>query len=235
MVRLLLYPGHGGGMRNWKDRKEQGFTLVELMIAVAITLVITSIAVYNLLGDLPKYRLRSSANKVAATLQYLKIRAVTTNRLAWLDVNYDTAGSHYFTGFVDESPYNTANNPDDYNAANLDFPDTVGSTPCFKLPPSVSFGFPAGYTAGPGPDNTAFPGSGKFITTQGVGTYTTGTNGGYFGYRPTGVPVINLQNNMTAPTPAVIYLTNTLGQGYAVSVQITGRVRVYRWSNGVWQ
>jgi prepilin-type N-terminal cleavage/methylation domain-containing protein len=222
-------------MKRKKHNGEKGFTLVELMMAVAITLLVTSLAVYNLLGDLPKYRLRSAANRVAATLQYLKIRAVTTNRIAWLDVNYDSANNHYYTGFVDEAPYNTPDNPDDYDASRLDFTDSVGSIDCFKLPSTVSFGFPSGYSSGPGPDNTAFPGAGNYITTDGIGTYVTGSNGGYFGYRPTGVPVINLQNNMTAATPAVIYLTNTLGQGYAVSIQITGRVKVYKWSNGVWQ
>lgn len=235
MVRLLLCLSHGGIMKNRMNRGEKGFTLVELMLAVSITLIITSLAVYNLLGDLPKYRLRSSANMVASTLQYLKIRAVATNKITWLDVNYDTEDNHYFTGFVDEAPYNAADNPADYDASRLDLPDTVGSIPCFKLPPTVSFGFPTGFTSGTGPDGTAFPGSGKFITTEGIGTYSTGTKGGYFGYRSTGVPVINLQSNMTAPTPSVIYLTNTLGQGYAVSVQITGRVKVWRWSNGVWQ
>jgi len=222
-------------MKTRFSKSEKGFTLVELMMAVTITLILTSLTIYNLLGDLPKYRLRSSANKVAATLQYLKIRAVTTNRMAWLDVNYDTADSHYFTGFVDEAPYNAPDNPADYNAARLDLPDTVGSIPCFKLPPTVSFGFPDGFTSGAGPDGTVFPGAGKFITTQGVGTYSSGTKGGYFGYRPTGVPVINLQYPLTSTSAAVIYLKNTLGQGYAVSVQITGRVKVYRWSSGVWQ
>ena len=235
MVRLLLYQWHGGNMKKRFSKNEKGFTLVELMLTVSISLIITSIAVYNLLGDLPKYRLRATANKVAATLQYLKIRAVTTNKFSWLDVNYDTAGSHYFTGFVDEAPYNTADNPADYDAARIDLPDIVGSTPCFKLPANVSFGFPDGFTSGAGPDGTTFPGAGNFITTHAVGTYAGGTKGGYFGYRPTGVPVINLQSSMTTPTPAVIYLKNSLGQGYAVSVQITGRVRVFRWSSGVWQ
>jgi len=222
-------------MRVLRKRREGGFTLVELMMVIAITLVITSLSVYNLLGDLPKYRLRSSANKVAATLQYLKIRAVTTNRMAWLDVNYDTPGSNYFTGFVDNAPYNQADNPADYDDSHLDFTDTVGGVDCFKLPPTISFGFPTGYTSGPGPDNTSFPGAGNYITTKGIGSYPPGTNGGYLGYRPTGVPVINLQASMTAPNAVVIYLTNTLGEGYAVSVQITGRVKVFKWSNGVWQ
>ena len=235
MVRLLLRLSHGGIMKNRLSKGEKGFTLVELMLAVSITLILTGLTVYNLLGELPKYRLRSSANKVAATLQYLKIRAVTTNRLAWMDVNYDTVDNHYFTGFVDEAPYNTPDNPADYNASRLDLPDIVGSIPCFKLPPTVSFGFPDGFTAGAGPDGSTFPGSGKFITTTGEGAYVTGTNGGYFGYRPTGVPAINLDVPNTATSATVIYLKNTLGQGYAVSVQITGRVKVYRWSNGVWQ
>ncbi len=237
MVRLLLCLSHGGTMNARLSKGEKGFTLVELMMAVTITIIITSLTVYNLLGELPKYRLRSSAHKVAATLQYLKIRAVTTNRLAWLDVNYDTADNHYFTGFVDEAPYNTADNPADYDAARLDFPDTIGSIPGFKLPPTISFGFPDGFSSGPGPEiGTTYPGAGNFITTHNIGTYgPPGTNGGYFGYRPTGVPVTNLQSNMTATNIAVIYLTNTLGQGYAVSVQITGRVKVHRWSDGVWQ
>jgi len=218
------------------SKGEKGFTLVELMLTIAIALIITSLTIFNLIGELPKYRLRSAAHKVAATLQYLKIRAVTTNRMAWMDVNYDTADNHYFTGFVDEAPYNQADNPADYDAARLDFSDTVGSLPCFKLPKTVSFGFPDGFTSGPGPElGTTYPGAGNFITTYNIGTYSSGTNGGYFGYRPTGVPVTNLQSNMTATNVTVIYLKNTLGQGYAVSVQITGRVKVYRWSNGVWQ
>jgi len=222
-------------MKNRMNKGEKGFTLVELMLTVSISLIVTSLAVYNLLGELPKYRLRSSANKVAATLQYLKIRAVTTNRFAWIDVNYDTDDSHFFTGFVDEEPYTAADNPADYTASRLDLPDIVGSVPCFKLPKTVSFGFPDGYTSGAGPDLTTFPGAGKFITTQGEGAYGTGTKGGYFGYRPTGVPVYRLDVPVTASSPTVIYLRNILGHGYAVSVQITGRVKVYRWSNGVWQ
>jgi prepilin-type N-terminal cleavage/methylation domain-containing protein len=216
-------------MKTRSGKDEKGFTLLELMIAVSITLIITTLAVYNLLGELPKYRLRSTANQVAATLQYLKIRAVTTNRVAWMDVNYAAADNHYYTGFVDEDGSGSASAPE-YTNTKLDFPDIVSGTPCFKLPPSVSFGFPDGYTSGTGPDGTAFPGSGNFINTP--GGYA---GGGYFGYRPTGVPVVNPGANMTATTPGVIYLKNDLGGGYAVSIQITGRVRVWRFSNGAWQ
>lgn len=229
MVRLLLCLCHGGNMKTRSGKGEEGFTLLELMIAVSITLLLTSLIIYNLLGELPKYRLKSTANQVAATLQYLKIRAVTTNRVTWMDVNYATADNHYFTGFVDEDGSGSAS-ASEYTNTNLDFPDTVSSTPCFKLPPTINFGFPDGYTSGAGPDGTAFPGSGNFINTP--GGYA---GGGFFGFRPTGVPVVNPGANMTATTPGVIYLTNDLGGGYAVSIQITGRVRVWRWSGGAWK
>ena len=213
------------------SRGENGFTLVELMMVISIVLIITSLSIYNLLGELPSYRLRSTASKMAATLQYLKIRAVTTNRITWLDVNYATTDNHYFTGFVDEDGSGTASSAE-YDAAGLDLPDDVGGVDCHKLPPTISFGFPAGFSSGTGPDGSPFPGSGNFISTYGAGG---SADGGYIGYRPTGVPVINPSANMTPGSAMVIYLTNTLDEGYAVSVQITGRVRVWKWStSGGW-
>ncbi len=213
-------------MKHFRN-SEKGFTLVELMMAVSITLLLTSLVVFNLLGELPSYRLRSTANKLAATIQHLKIRAVATNRITWLEVNYGTPDSHYFTGFVDEDGSGTADSAE-YTSTALDFPDVVGTTPCFKLPADIEFGFPDGFSSGTGPDGSAFPGSGNFITTYAAGG---SSSGGYLGYRPTGVPVINPSANMTPSNPMVIYLTNSLNEGYAVSVQITGRVRVWRWSS----
>jgi len=215
--------------RNIRD--EKGFTLMELMMVVSITIIITSLSIYNLLAKLPSYRLRSTANEIAATLQYLKIRAVTTNRVAWLEVNYSDADNNFFTGFVDLDDFGTANVPGEYDATNLDFPDQVGSVDCFLLPKTITFGFPSDFTSGNGPDNSAFPGAGNFITTYADGGTSTS---GYIGYRPTGVPVIDPVDNETPNLPMVIYLTNTIDEGYAVSVLITGRVKVFKWSGGRW-
>jgi prepilin-type N-terminal cleavage/methylation domain-containing protein len=232
MVQLLLFDRRGGILMKRIAQNDEGFTLIELMMVIAIVLVITSLSIFNLMGELPSYRLRSAAYKVSATLQYLKIRAVTTNRIAWFEANYATPNNHYFTGFVDEDGSGTASSSE-YDATRLDLPDNVGGVDCFKLPPTISYGFPVGFTTSDtGPDGTAHPGAGNFITTYNAGG---SSDGGYIGYRPTAVPVINPLANATPGTEMVIYLTNTLGEGYAVSVQITGRVRVWKWSSsGEW-
>ena len=115
------------------SKKEQGFTLIELMMAVTITLLLTSIAVYNILGDLPKYRLRSTANRIASTVQYIKLRAVTTNKIAWIDVNYGTTGSHYFTGFVDEDGSGSGSSAE-YDLARLDLARATAPLPAVCAP-----------------------------------------------------------------------------------------------------
>jgi prepilin-type N-terminal cleavage/methylation domain-containing protein len=203
-------------------RDEKGLTLMELMMVVTIMGIIASVGVYNLLRDLPSYRLRQTAHRLAGTIQYLKVRAVTTNHITWLKVDYSGA-DHYFTGFVDDPPGGTTTTAE-YNNSKLDLPDTVSGNPVLKLPPTVSFGFPTGFSGGTGPDATAFPGSGNFINLTDK----------HFGFRPTGVPCQEFANPKTATIPTVIYLTNTKGEGFAVSTQITGRVRVYQWNGSQW-
>lgn len=203
-------------------RDEKGLTLMELLMVVTIMGIIASIGVYNLLADLPSYRLRQTANRLSATIQYLKIRAVTTNHIAWLVVDY-SGSEHYFTGFVDDPP-GGGTTAAEYANAKLDLPDSVGSTPVFKLPVTVSFGFPDGYSGGGGPDGSPFPGAGNFINLTDK----------HLGYRPTGVPCQEFTNPKTATVATVIYLRNTKGEGYAVSVQITGRVKVFRWNGSAW-
>jgi len=220
-------------------RDERGITVIELMMVVTIMAILLSIGVYNLLGDLPSYRLRQTASKIAGAVQFMKIRSVATNRIGWLDVNYNTADSNYFTVFIDEDGSGTAS-ASEYDLATLDYPDNVGGVPCFVLPDGVSFGFGAGYVSGsPGPDGVSFPGAGNYINTPDpTGGYSGpggDSKGGYLGYRPTGVPVHQPGDNLSASSISVIYLTNIKDEAFAVSVQITGRVKILRWNGSVWQ
>ena len=61
-------------------RKESGFTLAELMIAIAIIVVMSSIVVPTFISWLPKYRLNNAVTNLAADLHATKIRAVKENR-----------------------------------------------------------------------------------------------------------------------------------------------------------
>jgi type II secretory pathway pseudopilin PulG len=201
--------------------RDKGFTLLELMLTVAILMVVLAISAYVFLDNIPTMRLRGAADQLASTLQFMKVRAVATNRHAWI---YFDQSDNFYTGFVDEANFGTIDSGE-YELSALDMPDDNGGVPGFNLPPSVSFGFPSGYNgSSAGPDGLV-PGSGNFVSTI----------DNYLGFRSTAIPVINFTTNAVPAQPSVIFLTNSRDEGYAVSVHITGRVKIFKWYGGAWK
>jgi type II secretion system protein H len=73
--------------------RQAGFTLVELMIVVAILAILAAIAVPNFIGSLPRQRLAKATRNLISDMQWVRQQAVTTNR-PW-QINFDTAADRY--------------------------------------------------------------------------------------------------------------------------------------------
>jgi len=60
-------------------RPEQGFSLVEMMIVVAIIMVMAAISLPSIGQYMRNYKIRGAAQNVASTLQSARGKAIATN------------------------------------------------------------------------------------------------------------------------------------------------------------
>ena len=74
-------------------RKNTGFTFVEMMVTIAIIAITASIAIPNIIGWLPKYRLGNASRAILSVLQQTRLRAVKEN--TFVTVQFDTGNENY--------------------------------------------------------------------------------------------------------------------------------------------
>lgn len=74
-------------------RKESGLTLAELMVTIAIIAILSAIAIPNMIGWVPKYRLQNAASDLRGELQATRMRAIRENRD--YAIFFDTANNRY--------------------------------------------------------------------------------------------------------------------------------------------
>jgi type IV fimbrial biogenesis protein FimT len=80
-------------------RKNSGFTLWEMMTAIGIIAVISTIAMPNFLGWIPKYRLGSATRDLLSALQYARLTAVKYN--VDVQVKFYPDQDNFFRVFTD--------------------------------------------------------------------------------------------------------------------------------------
>ena len=72
------------------SENSKGFTIIELMIAIGIIAIIAAVAVPNIIGWLPNYRLKSAARDLYSNFQKAKMEAAKRNESVVINFNPGT-------------------------------------------------------------------------------------------------------------------------------------------------
>jgi prepilin-type N-terminal cleavage/methylation domain-containing protein len=116
------------------SRRPAGFSLIELMVVVIIILIVSAIALPNILGYIRIYKVRGGAQQVASNIQSARARAIMRN------VNRGV-----IFGIIDQDSYRMLIEDPPTSLADTDGDGWADENegPVFDLPPGIVFMPPA--------------------------------------------------------------------------------------------
>lgn len=202
-----------------KIRAQRGFTLIEVLVVVALIGIMVGVAVPSIRAWMPRHQIRSFKREVVSALQLGRMRAISTGHYFYVDFDPGNDGvqnSMAFACFLDTDDNGQGSldnglsqDADEYQASQMAAPELVAGLPAIRLPGSLRYGVSPGVT-----DINGAPYSGDGVTFSG--------DRGIFYPNGTG-------------KPGTVYFHSDHGENFAVTVNLLGRVIVRRWTGTSWQ
>ncbi len=188
-------------------RRQDAFTLIELLFVFVVMAIIASIAIPGFSKWLPVYHLRSAANDLYSELQATKMQAIKNNS-EWAIV-FDTSVSpgRYFVCSDDG-----ANNVWDGPPA-MGGDDTAREVDLSNYGSGVDYGY----------------GSATTNATQGGGALP-GDNVSFSG----NTVVFNSRGMINSSAGGYVYLQNDQNASYAAGVLASGVIQLKKWDGSAW-
>lgn len=195
-----------------KSRNANGFSLIELMIVMGITITVVAIAMPSFMQAYYNIRLKSAASNLSALMQQARIQAARQNKT--FTVAFKTATSPQ-QAFID---YNNNGNWDNGE-------------------PIITFNQSIAMSTTGAPSGAGAPAAYVLVGDTAGTTYTNTTT---LGYSPRGLPCP--YNAGACPTPAPGYFVYYIkdqragSTGWAgVVVTRSGRTKPITWNGASWQ
>lgn len=200
-----------------RARNARGFTMIQLLIVVAVVVVLAAMAIPSFLNSSRPMRIRNDANALANLIVMARMRAATEfSRTEIYCTPTPTSGPALCQ--MKSLQFTTTPSTGTWNSE----PQTV------YLSPGVSFGAPSSITTYLPNQGTAYQGDAAQYTPLAAAN----TSNPVIIFNSRGLP-IDPNGGSTLTADYALYLKDQTGSYYAISVNLTGRPDLYSFANGV--